>query len=178
MNQKSAVVIAVTGLIAGAIFGMAGSFVSSASLRCLAWGVDGIGLITASALLTVYYFRRGSDLTASGFLIFAIGEALILASSGIDINANVSIFGAGSGLWATALLVISFQKTFPVFIRITGVLAAILFAIVAIRIFTGNAVNALSKPLPFFAYPVFVITIFGWAWVLVKQAVSPVKQAD
>ena len=172
MNQKSAHVIAATGLIAGAVFGMTGSFVSSASLRTLAWGIDGIGLIVASSLLTIYYFRQASDMTAAGFLIFAIGQGLILASSGTDINATISIFGAGTGLWAAALLVISLQKTYPVFIRCTGVLAAVLFAIVAVENFTGNPANALSKPLPFFAYPALVITILGWAWTIGKQALS------
>ena len=108
-------------------------------------------------------------MTAGGFLIFAVGEGLILSSSGIDLDAGISSFGAGISLWAASLFLISFQKTFPLFIRCTGLLAAVLFSIVAVQIFTGNQLNALAKPLPFYAYPIFVITIFGWAWTLLKE---------
>ena len=125
----------------------------------------------------MYYFRKGSDLTAAGFIIFAIGESLVLSSSGFDLDANAFTFGAGTGLWAASLFVISLQKTFPLLIRITGLLAAVLFSMVAIHIFIGDHLNALTKPLPFFAYPVFVITIFGWAWNVLKEGpYSPGKQ--
>ena len=169
MNQKLIKLTAVAGLFVGGILGMAGSFISSPSLRSLAWGVDGVGLILATSLLTIHYFRKELDVTAGGFLIFAIGEGLILSSSGIDLDAGISSFGAGISLWAASLFVISFQKTFPLFIRCTGLLAAVLFSIVAVQIFTGNQLNALTKPLPFYAYPIFVITIFGWAWTLLKE---------
>jgi hypothetical protein len=148
---------------------MAGSFASSNTLRSLAWGIDGTSLILATALLTIFYFRKGMDGTAAGFLIFAIGEGLILSSSGPDLNAVSFSFGAGAALWAASLFVISFQKTFLLFIRIIGMLAALLFFIVAIQIFSGSSLNALTKPLPFYAYPLFVITIFGWAWTLLRK---------
>ena len=148
---------------------MVGSFVTSPSMRGLAWGIDGVGLVLATALLTTYYFRKGSDSTAAGFLIFAIGQGLILSSSGDNLDAGITTFGAGTALWATALIVISFQKTYPLLIRCSGLIAAILFSITAIKIFTGDTVNAFSKPLPFYAYPLFVITIFGWAWTLLRS---------
>jgi len=169
MNDKQTKIIAAIGLFIGGLFGLVGSFAPTASLRGLFWGIDGVGLILASALLTIYYFRKGLDTTAAGFLIFAIGESLILSSSGIDLEMGMTSFGAGTSLWASSLLVISFQKTYPLLIRITGFLAAVLFAVVAVQIFTGQPVNALTKPLPFNAYPVFVITIFGWAWTLLRK---------
>jgi hypothetical protein len=51
-------------------------------------------------------------------------------------------------------------------VRCTGIIAAVLFAVVAFRIFTGHPVNALTKPLPFFAYPFYAATLVGWAWTL------------
>src|SRR5688572_3651035 len=107
MQEKSTKIIASTGLLIGGVLGIVGSFVPSASLRSLAWGLDGVGLIVAGSLLVVYYYRKGEDATASGFLIFVLGEALILSSSGIDIDANVSSFGAGTALWAASLSLIS-----------------------------------------------------------------------
>ena len=169
MNERVFKITASLALFIGGIFGLAGSFAPSASLRSLAWGIDGVGLVFASAILTVYYFRKGFDMTAVGFLLFAIGEALILSSSGINLDEDVSSFGAGTGLWAASLFVISFQKTFPIIIRFTGLLAAVLFSVVAVKIFIDHPLNALTKPLPFYAYPIFVITIFGWAWTLLRK---------
>jgi hypothetical protein len=168
MQEKSIKITASTGLLIGGILGMVGSFAPSASLRSLAWGLDGIGLIVAGALLVVYYHRKGEDGTAAGFLIFILGEALILSSSGINLDANVPSFGAGTALWAASLFLISFQKVFPLFVRSTGFIAAALFAVVAVQIFIGQPINALTKPLPFFAYPFFAVTIFGWAWKLLR----------
>jgi hypothetical protein len=168
MKEKRTTVTASIGLLVGGILGMAGSFVPSASLRSLAWSIDGIGLIIAGALLVVYYFRKGYDVTAAGFLIFTIGEALILSSSGINLDADVSSFGAGTGLWAASLSLISVQKVFPIVVRCTGFIAAVLFAVVSIKIFLGDPINALTKPLPFYAYPFFAATIFGWAWHLLR----------
>jgi len=173
MEEKSTKIIASIGLLIGGILGMAGSFAPSASLRSFSWGLDGIGLIVAGALLVVYYFRKGEDATAAGFLIFILGEALILSSSGINLDANGSSFGAGTALWAASLVLISFQRVFPVFVRGTGFISAALFAVVSIQIFIGNPLNALTKPLPFFAYPFFAATIFGWAWKLLRTPSLP-----
>jgi hypothetical protein len=178
MNERSIKIIAATGLMLGGIFGMVGSFVSPASLRCLAWGSDGVGIIVASALLSINYFRKGLDMTAAGFLIFALGESLILSSCGIDLDANLSSFGAGTSLWAASLFVISFQKTYPLFIRFTGLLTAVLFSVVAVQIFKGSHLNGLTKPLPFYAYPFFVITIFGWVWTLLREHSLLLKETN
>jgi hypothetical protein len=168
MNEKLTRTIASVGLFTGGIFGITGSFVSSASLRGLAWGLDGVGLILAGALLTIYYFRKGHDTLGAGFLIFIVGEGLILSCNAIDLNENASSFGAGTSLWATSLALISFQNMFPRVVRLTGFIAAVLFAVVSVQIFTGHAVNALTKPLPFYAYPFFAATIFGWGWMLLR----------
>jgi len=169
MNERATEIAASIGLFIGAVFGIFGSFVTSASVRGLAWGIDGIGLVLASALLTIYFFRKGLDLTAVGFLIFAVGQSLVLSSSGMNLDEYDYSFGAGAGLWATSLIVISFQKTFPVVVRIAGLIAAVLFAIVSVQIFTIQPVNALTRPLPFYAFPIFVVTILGWAWTLIRK---------
>jgi len=169
MNEKLTKIIAAVGLFIGGLFGMIGSFVSSASFRGFAWGIDGLGLIVASTLLTVYYFRKGCDTVAAGFLIFAIGEGLILSGNAADLNENVSSFGAGTGLWAASLALISFQNVFPKLIRLAGFIAAALFSVVSVQIFTGSSINALTEPLPFYAYPFFAATIFGWGLIQLKK---------
>ena len=169
MNERLTTRIAALGLFTGGILGMVGSLVSSTAVRGLAWGMDGIALIVATALLTIYFFRKGYDSLAAGFLIFVVGESLILSCNAADLNEDVSSFGAGTALWAASLVLISFQNVFPKLIRLTGFVAALMFSIVSIQIFTGAAVNALTQPLPFFAYPFFVATIFGWGWKLLHR---------
>ena len=168
MNEKQTRTLAAIGLFIGGIFGMIGSIVSSSSFRGFAWGLDGVGLILAGGLLAVYYFRKGYDALAAGFLVFAIGEALILSSNSADLNQNISSFSAGTSLWAASLALISFQNVFPLLIRLTGFIASVLFSIVSVQIFTGSSINALTEPLPFYAYPFFAATIFGWGWLLLK----------
>jgi hypothetical protein len=82
---------------------MAGTFAPSAFLRGLAWGIDGVGLVMASALLTLAFYRKGQDLVASGFLVFVVGEGLILSGAAMDLTASIPSFGAGISLWALAL---------------------------------------------------------------------------
>ena len=169
MVEKQIRLLASVGLVIGNIFGLIGSFVESVSVRGIAWGIDGIALILATALLTIYFFRKGQDVAAAGFLIFAIGQCLVVSCSASDLNKDISSFAAGVGLWATSLFVISSQKIFPVLVRVFGIIAAVLFAIVSVQIFSGELINPLTKPLPFYAYPLFVITIFGWVWTLLKN---------
>jgi hypothetical protein len=162
--------IAAIGLVTGAVLGIAGTFAPSASLRGLAWGVDGTALVVASALLAVHHSRRGNVLAAGGFLVFVAGEALVLSGTAMTLEASASSFAAGVSLWAASLVLVSASNTMPVWVRAVGCMGALLFAVVAVRIFMGAALTPLSEPLPFFAYPVLAVTLFGWAWVHYRDA--------
>lgn len=162
--------IAASGLVIGAVLGMAGTFAPSASLRGLAWGLDGTALIVATALLTVYHLRRGNDLMAAGYLVFAAGETLILSGAAMELAATGPSFAAGSALWAASLALVSAPRAMPVAIRRVGFVASLLFALVAVQMFLGRALTPLSQPLPFFAYPFLVATLLGWAWVHYRQS--------
>jgi len=148
---------------------MAGSFVPSPSLRGLFWGVDGISLIIASALLTLHYFRRGNDLVAAGFLVFLAGQTLIVSCSAMSLEHAEPFFAAGTGLWAAALALISAPRTMPAWNRVLGAFAAMLFAVVALHGFMNFPLTPLSRPVPFFAYPFLVATLLGWAWVYSRE---------
>jgi len=166
------------GLALGGILGLAGTFASSDSLRGLAWGVDGLALVAASALLTVAFFRAGHDLVASGFLVFAVGQGLVVSGAAMDLARSTPSFGAGAGLWAVALILISIPPVLPRVARLLGALAALLFAITALRIFSGVALVPTSSPLPYFAYPVFVATLGAWIWALLTDRVAAAPSAD
>jgi hypothetical protein len=168
MSDKGLRVLASIGLAVGGALGMAGTFAPTASLRGLAWGIDGVGLIMASALLTIAFYRTGQDLVASGFLVFALGEGLILSGAAMDLAASVPSFGAGTSLWASGLVLISIPPAFPLLVRFLGLAAALLFGVTALQIFAGAQITPTTSPLPFYAYPLLVATLVGWMWTLLK----------
>jgi hypothetical protein len=157
--------VAAAGLVIGALFGMAGSFASSAELRSLAWAADGVALVVASALLVVNHLRQGNWQLAAGFLVFLAGETLIVSGSAMDLGASAPSFAAGTALWSAALALVSASPLIPGFLRVTGGIAAVLFVITAARIFGGAGLTPLSQPLPFYAYLFLAATLLGWAWV-------------
>jgi hypothetical protein len=112
MKEKPIVITSAMGLLVGCILGITGSVVPSATLRSLAWAIDSGGLILAGALLTMYYFRKGYDVMAAGFLIFAIAESIVFSSSTTNLDDNISSFGAGIFLWQYQLQSLVFKRHF------------------------------------------------------------------
>lgn len=166
MAGKGVVGLASAGLALGGILGLAGTFVPSDALRGLAWGIDGTALVVASALLAVHFLRQGDDLVAAGFLVFAIGQGLIVSGAAMDLVRSIPGFGSGTGLWAAGLVLISVPRTFPRWVRVLGLFAAALLAATALQVFAGAGIGPKTEPLPFFAFPFLVATFFGWIWAL------------
>ena len=158
-------VVAAAGLVIGALFGMAGAFAPSAELRGLAWGIDGTAIIVGCALLVAHHLRQGDEQLAAGFLVFLAGETLIVSASAVPLDAATASLGAGAGLWAGGLAVISASTAMPIFVRVTGGIASVLLAVTAVKVFCGAGLTPLSAPLPFYAFPFLAITLIGWAWV-------------
>lgn len=170
MNDSQLRPVAAICLVMGALLGMAGTFAPSAGMRGLAWGIDGTLLVVAAALLTIHHLRRGNEIVAAGFLVFVAGEALIVSGSAMDLAASAPFFAAGASLWAASLALVSAPKLMPPLVRGVGFTGALLFAVVAVQIFSGNALTPLTRPLPFFAYPFLAATLFGWAWTTYRSA--------
>jgi len=166
--------LAAIGLALGGIFGVAGTMTAEPNLQAMEWAVDACGLVMACALLALKYHGMGSDIVSGGFLVFGIGEAVMLSGTAAGASASVPSFGAGVALWAVALLLISIPKQFPIWVRGFGIVAAILFLITAARIFSGEQVLPTASPLPAFAYPFLVITFAGWIWTLLRE--GPTKR--
>jgi hypothetical protein len=177
--KKPANVVAAIGFALGGAFGMIGTFVSERRVQAACWGLDGVGLVVATALLALQFFRKGRDVVAAGFLVFSIGEAVMLSGTATTIAESAPSFAAGTALWAAALLLTSVPKEFASWVRIAAMIGSILFAITSGRIFWGEPVLPTSSPLPFYAYPFLVITFIGWIWHLMKtdldteQATTP-----
>ncbi len=163
MSDRASRLVSCSGLVIGSLLGLAGSFVPSPSTRGLLWGLDGVALVIAAALLAVHYLRKDDEVIAAGFLVFLAGETLILSTAAMDLATSTPVFGAGVSLWAAALVLLSAPTVAAVWVRVAGVLAGLLFAVVALQIFMGRGLDALSQPLPFFAYPFLVATLLGWA---------------
>jgi len=179
MKQKLIIRTAAAGLLVGCVLGMIGTAVPSDKIRNVLWAVDSCGLILAAALFTPYCFKRGCDVVGAGFLIFAIAQSIIFSSCVVYRDESISAFVTGTCLWTLSIAVISSQTLFPPFVRCTGIIAAVLFGVVAFRIFTGHPLNALARPLPFFAYPLYAATLVGWAWTLLFRIQKlPQKQNE
>jgi hypothetical protein len=157
-------IIATAGLVLGGGFGIAGAMVSQ-PLQAILWAIDGAGLVMATVLLTIKCFRTGNDVVAGGFLVFAIGEGVLL-SSAVDPGSSIPSFAAGITQWGTALLLVSVPGLFALPVRIIGIVSAILFILTAARIFMGEQLLPTSTPLAIDAYPFLVATFIGWIWML------------
>ena len=166
-------VIAAVGLAFGGALGMTGAIATQQNVQAILWAVDGAGLVMAASLLAMKYFRTGNDVVAGGFLVFAIGEGLILLSApAAGLAGSVTAFAGGTALWGTALLLVSIPKLFALPIRILGIVSAGLFILTSARIFRGEQLLPTSAPLPTYAYPLLVATFVGWIWTLWREADS------
>jgi len=65
-------------------------------------------------------------------------------------------------------VMISAPRLLPAWLRALGIVAAVLFAVTAARLFAGEPLLPTSSPLPFFAYPFLVANLLGWAWTLCR----------
>jgi hypothetical protein len=167
MKNTSRIVIAI-GLVTGGVLGMAGTMVTQQNIRGLAWGIDGTALVVATCLLALRYFRIGNDIVAAGFLVYAIGEAVMLGGTAGTLEASVPSFAAGAALWSAALLLTGIPREFAVWTRLASIVGAVLFAITSARIFRGELILPITRPLPYFAYPFLVLSFAGWIWALFK----------
>jgi uncharacterized membrane protein YhhN len=161
--KKSEKILASVGLGMGAVFGVLGSvFSDPLVLQTALYEISSIGLTTAAAFLAVKFMREQKDFIAAGFLLLAIGEA-IMTIGGQD------AFAAGMALYIPAFLLISIPKHFPLVVRITGVAASIPFAIAVIKMYMGEEIPSTS-PLPGAGYGLLTLTIIGWIWTIMQKS--------
>ena len=165
-------VVAAVGLALGGVFGLIGTVVTEQNVRAVSWAIDSVGLVVATSLLAMRFFRRGNDCVAAGFLVFAIGEGVMLSGTAGTLEASVPAFAAGTALWSAALLLTGVPREFAGWIRVVSTVGAVLFAITSARIFWGEQVLPTASPLPFFAYPFLVLTFAGWIWALLKTDIN------
>lgn len=162
-------ILAIAGLIAGGVLGMAGSIVSASDVRAVCWAVDGVGVIIATVILALTFVRSGRLEVAAGFLIYAIGESVMLGGTAMSLEASVPAFAAGTALWSVGLTLTSVPRVFAIWTRVVGIVSAVLFGVVSLSIFRGLQLTPIAHPLPFFAYPFLVLTFIGWIVAILKS---------
>src|SRR5688572_30651297 len=106
MSEQTSQLLSSGGLVIGSALGMAGTFAPS-QVRGLLWGLDGVALVVATALLAIHYLRKGNDVVAAGFVVFVAGETVILSTAAMDLDTSTPTFGAGASSWAAALVLLS-----------------------------------------------------------------------
>jgi hypothetical protein len=72
----------------------------------------------------------------------------------------------------------SLTNVFPKWSRVTGLVAAALFTVTAVKIAFGDAIVATSAPLPSAGYPCLVLTFLGWIRTLLAPGESPAAPED
>ncbi len=87
-------IIAATGLAAGGALGIGGAMVTESNLQAMLWAIDSAGIVTACSLLTLKYLRTGNDVVAGGFLVFAIGEGVLLSGTAAGPAGSVPAFAS------------------------------------------------------------------------------------
>src|SRR5262245_7634818 len=156
--------VTMLGLALGAILGPVGTLVPDAGVQALLWAIDGAGLVMAATLLCLRYFRQSNDIVAAGFLVFALGGGVLMSG-----RVGGPAYATGVALWSLALFLTSLPRQFALPIRIVGIAGAILFVIVAARVYLGEALSPTASPLPFLAYPLLVLTLIGWIWTVWRE---------
>jgi len=82
----------------------------------------------------------------------------------------VPSYVGGITLWAAALVMVSALRTFAPWMRLTALVAAVLFVVSAGMMLWGAPLLPISAPLPAVGYPFLVLTFVGWIWTLLRPA--------
>jgi hypothetical protein len=116
---------AACGLALGGALGMAGTVATQRNLQAAFWAIDGVPLVVATSLLALKFFRKGNDVVAAGFVVFAIGGNVILVGTATTLAGSVPSFAARAALWSAALLLTSIPGEFALWVRLLGMIGSI-----------------------------------------------------
>ena len=155
--------IAAGGLLVGAVFGLAGTFVASPMLQASLGVTDGVAWVGATSLLALRYFRAGVDIISrrlSGLcdrrragrcrerppdprpVCRPSPRGRRSGPRRSPSSVHRGTYHGGCVRWAVSAQACSPSRP--------G------------RIYAGEVLLPTSSPLPFFAYPFLVATLLGW----------------
>jgi hypothetical protein len=152
------------------VIGFGGSFVPAGGVQHVFWALGAFFMIIASSLLGSKLAREEHDIPAAGFTIIAVAQAMSYGFLATH-DAGNEQFGAVVAIYVPGLMLISLYELANVFIRITGFIAAVSFASLALIIFLDFHIETLSPILTQLGYAAFNICLLGWAWFVHKGKV-------
>ncbi|MBI2918838.1 MAG: hypothetical protein HYY01_12715 [Chloroflexi bacterium] len=157
------------GLLTYVVLGMAGSaFDRGSSAQNILYAVSGVGLVAAGVVAAMHLVRRNHTIVASGFVILAIAEAMLIVG-GVPSAATdyLASFAGGVMYYIPGLLLISLPSVMPLVVRALGVLAAAPWAVFAFQNLTGKA-PAFDAPVTVVGYILLSLAVIGWAISLAR----------
>lgn len=159
-------VIVTVGLLVGVVLGIIGNIPAEGWLQNLLFAVSSIGLTVAGVLLVLRETRRGADLVAAGFAIFAAAEIIIWVGGGTTGSASEAPFAAATLFYVPALLLISVPQRFALWARAAGALAAVPFGVHAVVFLLGG--NP-AEILEIAGYLLLSVAVIGWVVDVVRS---------
>ena len=149
------------GLLVGVVLGAVGGAVGRGTAQNALFALSSMGLVAAYVVLAIGHAHRRHTLTASGFVILAIGEALIATGDPSNAHGYSSAFAGGVMYYIPGLLLISLPEVMPLVVRLLGLLAALPWVVFAIQNWKGQA-PASDSTLATVGYLLLSATIIGW----------------
>ncbi len=160
--------IASIGLGIGVILGMSGlAFTAPTTQLCL-FVISGIGFTTGLALLAFKFSKEKQEILATGFLLFAIGEAISTLNAAADEKTANAAFAGCMLFYFVGYLFICLTPKFPLWTRISGMASALIFVVAASRFYLGYGINS-ADTLPGIGYGLLTLTIVGWIVYLLRE---------
>ncbi len=104
-------------------------------------------------------------------MVFALGEVVMnVGAAPMASEISMGAFGAGMAIYVPAFLLICLPKVMPIYVRVTGVLCTIPFAIAGAKIFLGHQVPSTSL-FPSIGYAFLSLTCIGIIYALIKRKI-------
>lgn len=158
--------IIVGGLVVGVVLGFAGNFFEPGGIKSILYALSAVGLIMALVLLPVGHLVVGHGLTATGFLLVALGESRVLNPTGVA--GGEGSFAVGVLLYAPGLLMLAWSTWLPLWVRLVGAAAAAVFAAYSLIYLGGGAIDS-SGPFASVGYGLFTIGVIGWIITVIRS---------
>lgn len=154
------------GLAVGVVLGSAGNFVEPGNVKSILYALSAVGLITALVLLTVEHLSAGHRFSAAGFALVALGETRVLNPT--ETPGGEDSFAVGVLLYAPGLLMLAWSTWLPLWVRLVGATAAVVFAAYSLVYLGGGAIDS-TGPFVGIGYALFTLTVLGWIIAVIRS---------
>ena len=137
-SNRSLPYVAIAGFVAHLTCGVVSSLFPDESFgQILSWQIGTGCAITANVVMGVWLARKGADLAAAGFTMLGIVDTVFF--SGLVVNTiEYRIAATGNLLLVPALILVTFCRLFPRWVKVGGWLVGALFLVSYARVARGT----------------------------------------